>query len=380
MRFVFLFACLERFLLTEVEGKLRQTTHDSALLMPMGKGFTFTTTNDLSSLLKAAYDDLLSTTTPTYPLPRLDIVAITNDSISALLSAAYLHHSTEDIRAVAGIIAGTGTNATCLCPVSKLPASKQPISGSSTGAILLNTEWSIRGTAPPLKPYTTTWDVQLDLENEKPGFQPFEEMVGGRYLGELVRLVCLDLFSSNVPKSQLPEKMKLRYGLDTKLCSDVEASVNDDEALSLLQDYFDPDTSSSTTSSATTTTSEEPEEWKWDLLSAASFRRISTAVSTRAAALVAAATIGVLGVNDELKHHAEKQVLVCYTGTVLEKYPTFRERCEGFMMEVVERWVAESRIPPAPSGKRRTVRLVEAKDGGIVGAAVLAGMVKEGRT
>jgi len=50
------------------------------------------------------------------------------------------------------------------------------------------------------------------------------------------------------------------------------------------------------------------------------------------------------------------------------------------MMEVVERWVAEGRISPAPSGKRRVVRLVEAKDGGIVGAAVLAGMVKEGRT
>jgi hexokinase len=29
----------------------RQTTHDSAQLMPMGKGFTFTTTNDLSSLI-----------------------------------------------------------------------------------------------------------------------------------------------------------------------------------------------------------------------------------------------------------------------------------------------------------------------------------------
>ncbi|PWW77674.1 actin-like ATPase domain-containing protein [Tuber magnatum] len=360
---------------------MEQTTHDSALLMPMGKGFTFTTTNDLSSLLKMAYDDLLSTTTPAHPLPKLDIVSITNDSISTLLSAAYLHHSTENTRAAAGIIAGTGTNATCLCPVSKLPASKQPTSGPSTGAILVNTEWSIRGTAPPLKPYTTTWDVQLDLENEKPGFQPFEEMVGGRYLGELVRLVCLDLFS-NVPKSQLPEKMKLRYGLDTRLCSAVEASVNDDEALSLLQDYFDPDTSStsSTATATTTTTGEDPEGWKWDPPSAASFRRISTAVSTRAAALVAAATIGVLGVNDELKRHAEKEVLVCYTGTVLEKYPTFRERCEGFMMEVVERWVVEGRIPPAPSGKRRAVRLAEAKDGGIVGAAVLAGMVKEGRT
>ncbi|KAG0134331.1 hypothetical protein HOY82DRAFT_602903 [Tuber indicum] len=359
---------------------MEQTAHDSALLMPMGKGFTFTTTNDLPSLLKTAYDDLLSTTTPVYPLPKLDILSITNDSISTLLSAAYLHHSTEDTRAVAGIIAGTGTNATCLCPVSKLPVSKQPTSGPNTDAILLNTEWSIRGTAPPLKPYITTWDVQLDLENEKPGFQPFEEMVGGRYLGELVRLVCLDLFSSSVPKSQLPEKMKLPYGLDTKLCSDVEASVNDDEALSLLQDYFDPDTSSSTTTSTAATTSGDLEEWKWDLPSAASFRRISAAVSTRAAALIAAATIGVLGVNDELKCHVEKEVLVCYTGTVLEQYPTFRERCEGFMMEVVERWVVEGRIPPTPSGKRRAVRLVEAKDGGIVGAVVLAGMVKEGRT
>lgn len=219
--------------------------------------------------------------------------------------------------------------------------------------MLLNTEWSISGTAPPLKPYMTEWDRQLDAENEKPGFQPFEEMVGGRYLGELVRRVSLDVFAAHPGK--LPAKMHRAYGVGTKLCADVEATDSDVEVLALLQDYF---------------ISEEVLAAPWDLHTAATFKRICSRVSTRAAALVAAATVGVLGVNDELSTD-DVEIVVGYTGTVLEKYPGFKEQCEGFMQEIVGKRV---------DSQGKTIRLVEAKDGGILGAAVLAAMVKEGRT
>lgn len=219
--------------------------------------------------------------------------------------------------------------------------------------MLLNTEWSISGTAPPLEPYMTSWDRHIDTTNEKPGFQPFEEMVGGRYLGELVRLVALDVFAAH--PCRLSAKMQRSYGVDTKLCADVEAASSDSEALELLQDYF---------------SAEEVLPAPWDLQTAATFRRICGKVSTRAAALVAAATVGVLGINDELRGD-DVDIVVGYTGTVLEKYPGFKERCEGFMQEILSRRI---------DARGKTVRLVEAKDGGILGAAVLAAMVKEGRT
>lgn len=219
--------------------------------------------------------------------------------------------------------------------------------------MLLNTEWSISGTAPALEPYMTEWDRQLDAENEKPGFQPFEEMVSGRYLGEIVRLVLLDLFAAY--SGRLPAKMYCPYGVETKLCADVETALDDSEVLAILQEYFTP---------------EEVLPASWNLQTAAKFKRVCGRVSTRAAALVAAATVGVLGVNNELSADGV-EIVVGYTGTVLEKYPGFKVRCEGFMQEIVGKRI---------EAKGKTVRLVEAKDGGILGAAVLAAMVKEGRT
>lgn len=350
-------------------GFFRQTTHDTAVLMPMGKGFTSTPTGDLSSLIRTAYSALqTATTTPTStsPLPDLKIIAITNDTISTLLSAAYLH---ADARTAAGIIAGTGTNAACLCPTSKLPSFKRPPSAAATGtsAVVLNTEWSINGTAAPLAPYQTTWDKLLDEKNEKPGFQPLEQMIGGRYLGELVRLIALDIFSAPSSHSpspqqqrQLPRMLTTPYALDTKLCAQIEeAAENSDLVLSYLHECLPASAES---------------EFKWDLAGAECFRCVCVAVSTRAAALVAAATLGLLCLNDELEDDGGDDVLVCYAGTVIEKYPRFRERCEGFVAQVVDSWRAGTR-----TGKK-TVRFVEAKDGGILGAAVLAAMVKDGGT
>lgn len=321
---------------------MEQTSHTSALLMPMGKGFTFTNTNDLAALLTTAY---AQTSAPGEPV--IKIISITNDSVATLLSAAYAH-ITPHSKTAAGIIAGTGTNATCMCPIGKLHPAKKP-SGRNGGGILLNTEWSINGTAPPLQPYVTDWDRRLDASNEKPGFQPLEEMVGGRYLGELVRLVGLDVFTQH----SLPTGMYREYGVDTKLCGDVEAASTDSEALALLADYFSADGG-----------------WGLGLETAAVFKRVCTTVSTRAAALVAAATVGVLGVNDELEDGVD--IVVGYTGTILERYPGFKERCEGFMREIVRKMRGGE--------EGATVTLVEARDGGILGAAVLAAMVKDGST
>jgi hexokinase len=188
-------------------------------------------------------------------------------------------------------------------------------------------------------------------------------MIGGRYLGELVRLICLDVLSP-----QVPEKLATPYALDTKLCSRVEAAGDDEEVLELLKDYFDTDGDDG---------HDDGVRWPWDATSAATFRRVAVAVSTRAAALLAAATVGLLCLNDELDAGSPDgggEVVVCYAGTVLERYPTFQERCEAFMNGIVKSW------RDAGGKEGRTVRLVEARDGGLLGAAVLAGMVKGGRT
>lgn len=162
--------------------------------------------------------------------------------------------------------------------------------------------------------------------------------------------------------------MTTPYALDTKLCSQIEAADNNDLALSYLREYFDGDGDDPRASA-------ESEKFEWDHAVAECFRCVCVAVSTRAAALVAAATVGLLCLNDELEDDGGGgDVLVCYAGTVMEKYPRFRERCEGFVAHVIDSWTAGART------RKKPVRFVEAKDGGILGAAVLAAMVKDGRT
>lgn len=344
-----------------------QSSHTSALLMPMGKGFMFSTTNDLATLLTNAYGKQRLITEGGVILPKIEVSAITNDSISTLLAGGYVHKG----NATVGIIAGTGTNATCLCPVGKLGEFKKPTQKPDATHVLLNTEWSINGTLPPVERYVTKWDRILDTENEKPGFQPLEEMVGGRYLGELVRLVSLDVFGREGEK--LPSRFYKPYAIETKLCADVEGAGRSEDIVEILKTYF-CDTSS---------------RWDWDNTRANTFQKICQTISNRAAALVVAATVGILDVNDDFglntartSHQAEEvsDVVISFTGTILEKYPSFRERCQQYIEQVAEQWYNEHAVSKRASIQRRKVKLVEAKDGGIIGAAVLAAMVKAGRT
>jgi len=343
-----------------------QSSHTSALLMPMGKGFTFSTTNDLATLLTNAYTKQRTMSGEGVKLPKVEVVAITNDSISTLLAGGYVHRG----NATVGVILGTGTNATCLCPVGKLADFKKPTQSADATHVLLNTEWSINGTLPPMERYVTKWDKILDTGNEKPGFQPLEEMVAGRYLGEIVRLVSLDILGRE--RAELPPQFNKPYAVETKLCAEVEGESRPEKVVEILKSYF-RDTGAS---------------WDWDTTSATTFKKICKTVSNRAAALVAAATVGILGVNDDLGLSIPRttpsgeevdDVIICFTGTVLERYPYFQERCQQYMEQVTEQLYEEQAVSGVKSAHQRKVRLVEAKDGGIIGAAVLAAMVKAGR-
>lgn len=344
-----------------------QSSHTSALLMPMGKGFTFSTTNDLATLLTNGYAKERTLSEGGVKLPKVEVVAITNDSISTLLAGGYIHNG----NATVGLIDGTGTNATCLCPMEKLGDLKKPTQRAGATHVLLNTEWSINGTLPPIERYMTKWDRTLDTENEKPGFQPLEEMVAGRYLGEIVRLVSLDVLGRE--ETKLPSRFYKPYAVETKLCAEVEGEDQAEKVIEILKSYFCDMVAS----------------WDWDTKSTTTFTNICKAVSSRAAALVAAATIGILDVNDDLGLYTPRtvqsegegnDVIISFTGTVLEKYPYFWERCQRYIEQVTEQLYDEQTVSGVKPTHRRKVRLVEAKDGGIIGAAVLAAMVKAAKT
>src|SRR5436190_901706 len=216
--------------------------------MPMGKGFAISSDLNLRSILLAGYERHTrrpyGTEEPSakrrrlFALPRLKIAAITNDTVATLSSLAYLVKSLPNSRVAMGVIVGTGCNATIPMKLSDLHESKaKHVSSRNPDAVetVVNTEWTINGAAAPLQELniTTKWDVELDRACARPGFQPFEYMTGGRYIGELVRIILFDYLTNikGLSRETLPPNLVQEYALTTTYISSVVAQTPSDRTL-----------------------------------------------------------------------------------------------------------------------------------------------------
>jgi hexokinase len=194
----------------------RQNAVNKGTIHQMGKGFR------IPSILNASLTDLLydalESLRPRHPIR---ITALLNDAVATLLSHAFIRPTTR-----MGLICGTGTNATCLCPAPYLSEGKyHHEEDAGTNAwddfVLVNTEWSMfgRGYLP-----VTKYDQIVDEESDLPGFQPFEMMVSGRYIGEIVRLVCIDGVEEGAWSfNKVPVSWTQKWAIQTADCSKIEA-------------------------------------------------------------------------------------------------------------------------------------------------------------
>lgn len=388
----------------------RQDELTSATLMPLGKGFKITENLDLGATLLQGYErhtrrqDTSSDEESGRakrrklgPLPRLRIAAITNDTIATLCSLAYSVKSLPNSRVAAGLIVGTGCNATIPLKFNALGAEKSERVRSkvpSATETIVNTEMTIAGACGPLKSITTEWDVQLDRSTARPGFQPLEYMTGGRYIGELIRLIFFDYMTNAhrppVASANLPAMIVHNYSLTTTFVSAVVARARTDVELSKELKHRMPVPESS--------------NWSWTPHSAGALRKVAQAVQVRSAGLIAAATAGLLGsvgeiglsrppnmpeeATDEIDSATNsdqmrgtepagndatpswtsgpEELVIAYTGGIIQHYPNFKEHCQRFIDKLVMR--------SGPQSGGKSVYLRESRDGGIIGAGVLAGM------
>lgn len=272
--------------------------------MPMGKGFAITSDLNLAPLLLAGYarhtrKQSSSDASPPSkrrrlgPLPLLKIAAIANDTVATLASLAYSVKSLPNSRVAAGIIVGTGCNATIPMKLADLAESKAKgiiARDPQATETVVNTEITISGACGPLEPLTTKWDRQLDAACARPGFQPLEYMTGGRYVGELVRTIFYDYMTTThtptIPASSLPATIVHRYSFSTTFVSAVVARARSDgELAGELKRRIPPPESSN---------------WSWSPHSAGALRRIADLVQRRSAGLIAAATVGLLATVGEI--------------------------------------------------------------------------------
>lgn len=338
---------------------MEQRSLHEANVMAMGKGFAISSNADLGVRLQQGYDEA-----NLKGLPPIRVAAIANDSVSTLVSFIFQYDETIHRRASMGLILGTGCNATVPLKLRSLHRDKWPPNVSllpgeeiENVKITVNTEWSINGTAPPLRQLglISRWDEILDSQNETPGFQPLEYMTAGRYLGELGRIMLLDYLHSALllEDESLPAKLRQRHGLTTTFLSHFKP-LRPAKLLASLQEEFPESTGTA--------------GFAWTAEISEALYAIAKAIEYRAAGIMAAAVMALLELAEETpKGHSQEgqpaEIGVGYTGGCIVHFQDYLSDCQAFVDGLVA----------AQFGKdtRCKVVLSPCHDGGITGAGIL---------
>lgn len=269
----------------------------------------------------------------------IEVVALINDTTGTLVASAYTDSETK-----MGLIFGTGCNGAYYDVVSDIPKldGQVPDDISKDSLMAINCEYGAFDNAHAVLP-RTSWDVQIDRESPRPGEQAFEKMISGYYLGEVLRLILLDLHSQGlILKNQDLTKLNVPFVLDTSFPSKVEEDPF--ENLSDVQDLFQTVLGIQTTS---------PER--------KIIRRIAERIGDRSARLSAC------GIAAICKKRGYKTAHCAADGSVFNKYPNFKERCSKGLRDIFE-W---------PAGEPDPVVLVPAEDGSGAGAAIIAALTQK---
>ncbi|KAG0165535.1 glucokinase [Apophysomyces sp. BC1034] len=272
---------------------------------------------------------------------NVDVTALLNDTVGTLIAHAYTNP-----KARVGFIYGTGVNAAYPEKVSKIVKLQNNNALKPDTNMLVNTEIDIFGSEDYLP--INRFDRALDASHNQPEFQLYEKMMSGAYLGELFRLVAMELVSqNNLFQGNLPTNLQSAWTFQTSAMSDIERSVDrpTDERLEQLEEIFQFDDKPYVPTKA-------------DLRIVTD---ICQMVSCRAAALAGASLASLIEQQSEtLLNDNSDDIVIGVTGSTFELYPRMRERIQ----DALTNWFG-------PSTATR-IRLEIATDGGGIGGALIA--------
>ncbi|MCJ1454601.1 hexokinase A [Mycoblastus sanguinarius] len=301
---------------------------DNGILQRWTKGF------DISGVEGKDVAPLFEAAIAKRKLP-IRLSALINDTTGTLIASAY----TDDTMKI-GCIFGTGCNAAYMenCgSVPKIASYNLP----PDMPIAINCEYGAFDNEHVVLP-RTPYDIVVDNDSPRPGQQAFEKMIAGLYLGELFRLVLVDLHdnkSCNVFQGQDISKLRKAYTLDSSFLSLIEEDPF--ENLTETGDLFKRELG---------ITTNKPE---LELC-----RRLAELIGTRAARL---STCGVAAI---CKKKDIKSCHVGADGSVFNKYPHFKARGAVALREILD-W---------KQGEKDPVSILAAEDGSGVGAALIAAL------
>ncbi|KAL2016535.1 hypothetical protein VTK56DRAFT_3429 [Thermocarpiscus australiensis] len=275
------------------------------------------------------------------------LTALINDTTGTLVASAY-----TDPKMKIGCIFGTGCNAAYMEDCGSIPKLAHLNLPPET-PMAINCEWGAFDNEHKVLP-RTPYDEAIDRDSPRPGQQAFEKMIAGLYLGEIFRLVLVDLHDnhdSHIFAGQDISKLRRPYTLDSSFLSAIEEDPfeNLSETLELFQSKLNI----------------TPNHAELELI-----RRTAELIGTRAARLSAC---GVAAIS---KKKGYKACHVGADGSVFNKYPRFKDRGAQALREILD-W------PEKTNPKEEDpIEILAAEDGSGVGAALIAALtlqrVKDG--
>lgn len=261
-----------------------------------------------------------------------------NDTTGTLIASAYTDQATK-----VGCIFGTGVNAAYMENAGSIPKIAEYNLPPDT-PVAINCEYGAFDNEHIVLPLTK-YDHIIDAESPRPGQQAFEKMTAGLYLGEIYRLVLLDLIENKkVPifKGQDYSALRKPYSLDASFLAYIEEDPfeNLEETFYLIEKTLNLH-------------ADRPE---LELC-----RRLAELIGTRAARLSACGIAAIC---------TKKNITHCNVGadgSVFNKYPHFKERGARALREIFE-W---------PDDEPDRIVAAAAEDGSGVGAALIAALTLE---
>uniref|UniRef100_A0A8C3V7I0 Hexokinase-2 n=1 Tax=Catharus ustulatus TaxID=91951 RepID=A0A8C3V7I0_CATUS len=222
---------------------------------------------------------------------EMDVVAMVNDTVATMISCYY-----EDHRCEVGMIVGTGCNA---CYMEEMH-NVELVEGDE-GRMCVNTEWGAFGASGELDEFLLEYDRVVDETSLNPGQQLYEKIIGGKYMGEIVRLVLLKLVDENLLfNGEASEKLKTRSHIPSLPHPSPAASPRIYNILSGFELL--------------------PSRTDCEIV-----RRVCESVSTRAAQMCSAGLAGVINRMRESRSQDTLKITVGVDGSVYKLHPSFKD-------------------------------------------------------
>lgn len=260
-------------------------------------------------------------------------MALVNDTTGTLIASAY-----RDPEVKIGSIISTGCNSAYMeeyGAIRKIEDTQLP----KDALIAINTECGAFDNAKHILP-RTTYDENLDKMTTHPGCQVYEKMVAGLYLGELLRLLLIELHRQGAfLDGRDISVLHKQHILDTSILAACENNMSRslEEIRVCFKQKFDLDLDDSDQKVC---------------------RHIIGLVGTRAARLYACSIAAIC------KKRKIERCHVGVDGAMFNQYSFFPVRVQQALREILD-W---------PQGSEDFIVLQGAEDGSGVGAALIAAL------